>query len=264
MSKIGIISTVEEPKHLLRLLTELGVENPIVHIDEPELKNHFLVTVCEWLIIDQPSISFDFLKLAIRNSCQILFLKFPRWTTDELIEIHRLCDEAKVQIFFHDELICKEQNLERIKQTTRTTLIDCNLLLAENANAELVLFRTLLLLVMLDNSDFKRLGITLIPPYLIDLRFNLHSSSVLRALLQTSSQSKTSGFITLYRAQEAPHFFSLEQSTETLKNTLESIINSNPLDKPYLPNLNHYIQVDLIINTARKKADYADFFTEKR
>ncbi|MFV0521668.1 MAG: hypothetical protein ACK5MI_04425 [Mangrovibacterium sp.] len=259
MNKVGIISHEENPVNLLHLLHELDVENPIVHLNEPKLENHFIITVCRLIIIDDCHISFPFLKLAIKNGCNLLFMYFPEWAECKVDELIKLAEEAKVQVYFYDDVICYPDNLKHLTPSKQETLIDCNLQFGKRADLELILFRILLILAMLDNSDLKRIGIINIPPQLTNLRFNLHSGIVLRMLMQTDSAEQTSGFITLYRAH-TENFNLTINPLPPIKSVLRTLIQQEELYSGKLPNLNHYRQASKMLLAARKKANYKDFF----
>ncbi len=260
MEKIGIISHEQKPVHLLNSLHELGVKNPIVLCNEPELENHFLITVCQLIIIDDHQLSFSFIKQSIKNGCNLLFMHLPLWDDNEINELIPLLDEAKVQLYFFDDILCAPSNLLHLFPSHRNTLIDCNLQLAHTTPTEYTLFRILLLLTMLDDANLKHVGMVNIPPRLSNLRFSLHSGTALRMLLQTSTQKESTGFITLYRAYNDAYSLDFHKKEPSATYALSLLITPQKEPKMQLPNFNQLRQALNLLAAARKKVDYADFF----
>lgn len=260
MSKFGIITTEKEPTVLLLLLHELGVENPLVETNTAELENHFMLSVCDWLIIDDEQLSFSFLQQAIKNGCHLLFLQLPTWTASEMQQLIKLTEESKVSILFHNEMFYFPQQLKHIQTQDKATLVDCYLDLKQPDSAELFLRHILLLLVQLDDSNWSHISLLNIPPVRCELYFRLQADTHLRILLRLNAAENSSGYIKVYCAHEEPFSVSLTNSVSSLERALREVIQPSDTLPPLLPNLLQYAQAQKMLQAAQQKRNYSAFF----
>lgn len=220
---------------------------------------------------DQTTPSFELLKHALRNRNHLYFNKIPLLDEKELKLLNNLALEAEANIQLATPLIFNEKNIIEIEKVKAPFLANIRLSAPLSKLDETNFLQLLLLLVLLDNGDFRKADLMTLPDEdgsnILEARLVFRSGSVARILLSNHFSEAENG-IELFnmgskaiRIQADATSFLPSNDTETiaLRNLIQTI-NRQPAVNL---NLTHLCQAIQIFRNLKSKINYSDGFFNK-
>lgn len=146
---------------------------------------------------DQFRHRFELFRQAIRNRCHVFLNSLPDFTPTEMKQLSKLAAEAGSVVLYASPTLFLKNNLKLIDQVQSPFLADIRLSGTRNAEFEKHLFDLLLLIVLLDQSEFRKVDLMNLPETegqnLVEIRLSFTSGSVARILLSDQIKPADAG-----------------------------------------------------------------------
>ncbi len=281
MIKTGIISADETTTRLGQNLQKFGDITVIgLLAGHNILTEKMLYFQAEALIkesqlsyFDKTYPSFELIKHALRNQNNLFFNKIPILEENELKLLINLSQEADAKIQLAAPLIFNSQNLSVIEKIKAPFLANISLSNSLRNLDESDFLQVLLMLVLMDNGDFRKADLMTIPDEngknILEARLVFRSGSVARILLSNHFGPDETG-IELFKAgskairiqAEATSFTQTDDSEQNAtRNLLLAIRNQQAINL----NFAHLYQATQIFRNLKSKTSYSDgLFGKKR
>lgn len=232
-----------------------------------------LIRESQLSFFDKISPSFELVKYALRNQNNLYFNQIPAFGEKELKLLINLSHEAEASIQLACPLIFNSINFKEIEKIKPPFLANIRLSKPLCNMDEANFLQLILLLVLLDNGDFRKADLMTLPDEngtnVLEARLAFRSGSVARILLSHHFTPNETG-IELFktgakaiRIQADANAF--EQNSESETNTIRCLLQT--INKQQALNLNftHLYHATQIFRNLKSKINYSgELFSKNR